>query len=536
MFFPDILLDGLDTEILYRRGCTEKRPRRGILLLDGEPLPEAGPLYLGHWQDIPTELPKDTCIFCAEGNSYAGDYDRLCPQCTDLVVFRLSLTKLYNEVSTRYRRYNDWCKELDSTQDLQKMTEMAASASGWPVAVVDSFFKKKAFSSVEPPKSELFRRLAEEGALPQDAAETMLSTERGNQYADRHLFGFQEQVVTDHLIRYDGRSIARVLVEQSVDANHHLTQCYIEDFLSAVRPLIQASDVLQKLSMNAISTLIADLIDLRVGSVEELERRRKLVPDMVKGKYYHPIVIRFQNPGADIPYNYITGQLEHIFRFCSVTSYNQGLLVIAAKELYDADIEYDRNQLMALLERFDGYAGVGDCTMFLSSLRPLYIQASAAARLGRTFSDDKKQRIFHYVDYRMYFYADLVIEAAVRQHDFRNISYLCSPGVISVLRYDQKHEKDLYRTLQVYLECNCNATLCAQKMSIHRNTVNYRIDLIEKLMGNTLSDFKFRQTVDFSMMIVEYEIKYLHCNPLDTSGQLAMDLDWGSFRSFTDRP
>jgi len=128
------------------------------------------------------------------------------------------------------------------------------------------------------------------------------------------------------------------------------------------------------------------------------------------------------------------------------------------------------------------------------------------------------------------------VEAAVRQHEFWNLSYLCTPGMIAVLRYDKKYGKDLFQTLKCYLETNCNATLCAKSMNVHRNTINYRLDLITNLLGHSLDDYHYRQVVEFSILILQYQVEYLHCDPLATGGKLAMDMDWGSYRSFTDRP
>lgn len=536
MFYPDILTAGLESAVLYRRGCTEQRVRGGILLLDEDLLPQAAPLYIGSWKDLPETLPAGSCLFCSEGADYVGDYDMLCPSCRDLILFDLRSTKLYNEVSTRYRQYILWRAQLDHSQDLDEMTRLASTASGYPVAIVDSFFQTMAIHAVTEPNSSVFHALIEEKALSQSTAEFMLSSERSSHYANKLLFTFEEQLVEDYLIRYDNRSIARILVEQVPGVDPVLAQHYIDDFLRAARPLVQSNDDLKKMSMNAISTLIADLIDLRVTDPEELERRRKLVPDMVKGKVYHPIVVRFENPGADIPYNYFTGQLERVFRRCSVSSYNGGLVVIAAKKQFDAELEFDRELLMNLLERYDAYIGIGECTLFLSSLRPIYIQTSAAIRLGRTFSEDPSQRIFFFADYRMHFFADLVVEAAVRQHEFWNLSYLCTPGVIAILRYDKKYGKDLFQTLKCYLETSCNATLCAKKMNVHRNTINYRLELITNLLGHSLDDYQYRQIVEFSILILQYQVQYLHCDPLATGGKLAMDMDWGSYRSFTERP
>ena len=277
MFYPDILIAGLGNFVLYRRDCTEKRERGGILLLDEDMSLQAAPLYIGSWKDIPKTVPEDCCIFCSEGADYEGDYDTICPSCRNLILFDLRTTRLYNEVSTRYRQYILWRSKLDHSRDLDEMTRLASTASGYPVAIVDSFFQTMAIHAVTEPNSSVFHALLQEKALSQNTAEYMLSSERSSHYANKLFFTFEEQLVEDYLIRYDNRSIARILVEQTPGVDPVLAQHYIDDFLRAARPLVQSHDDLKKMSMNAISTLIADLIDLRVTDPEELERRRLLL-------------------------------------------------------------------------------------------------------------------------------------------------------------------------------------------------------------------------------------------------------------------
>ena len=49
--------------------------------------------------------------------------------------------------------------------------------------------------------------------------------------------------------------------------------------------------------------------------------------------------------------------------------------------------------------------------------------------------------------------------------------------------HDEQHGTELLRTLLVYLECGQNKTLAAQQLFIHRNTLVYRIGVIEKVTG-----------------------------------------------------
>ncbi|MOA24299.1 Purine catabolism regulatory protein [compost metagenome] len=48
---------------------------------------------------------------------------------------------------------------------------------------------------------------------------------------------------------------------------------------------------------------------------------------------------------------------------------------------------------------------------------------------------------------------------------------------------------DLIQTLQAYIEESGDMNQVASKLNIHRNTLNYRIDKIEKLSGKNPRDY-----------------------------------------------
>ncbi|MCO7175030.1 PucR family transcriptional regulator [Sporolactobacillus kofuensis] len=57
------------------------------------------------------------------------------------------------------------------------------------------------------------------------------------------------------------------------------------------------------------------------------------------------------------------------------------------------------------------------------------------------------------------------------------------------LAFSEKEEdKELFRTLIVYFESNCQISETAKKLYIHRNTVIYRIEKCEQLLGKNLKD------------------------------------------------
>ena len=55
-----------------------------------------------------------------------------------------------------------------------------------------------------------------------------------------------------------------------------------------------------------------------------------------------------------------------------------------------------------------------------------------------------------------------------------------------LVNYDTEKSGELVLTLEKYIECNFSRTRTAEKMHIHRNSLNYRLQKIEELLGKNL--------------------------------------------------
>jgi sugar diacid utilization regulator len=57
-----------------------------------------------------------------------------------------------------------------------------------------------------------------------------------------------------------------------------------------------------------------------------------------------------------------------------------------------------------------------------------------------------------------------------------------------LLEYDSRRHAQLFETLSRYLECGRNHVATAHALNVHRNTLKYRLQRIEQISGNDLSD------------------------------------------------
>jgi DNA-binding PucR family transcriptional regulator len=55
--------------------------------------------------------------------------------------------------------------------------------------------------------------------------------------------------------------------------------------------------------------------------------------------------------------------------------------------------------------------------------------------------------------------------------------------IAPMVRYDDQYRTELVRTLQAYLDANCNMNATASAIFAHRHTIAYRLDRIRELTG-----------------------------------------------------
>ena len=183
-------------------------------------------------------------------------------------------------------------------------------------------------------------------------------------------------------------------------------------------------------------------------------------------------------------------------------------LIFQNEKQYGLGLKYDHQALEKLAAHFGLSIGLGNCSEHLLNFHAIFRQSEAAVHFGRIF--DPAHRIYRYEDYSMYH----VIEAASENGTaFGNLIYLCHPSIFPLLRHDRDHGGNLRRTVISYIKNNCSSTFTAEELSLHRNTLTYKIKKAEELIGGTLHDVQLQERLLFSDRVVEYMEKVAGLDP-----------------------
>lgn len=99
-----------------------------------------------------------------------------------------------------------------------------------------------------------------------------------------------------------------------------------------------------------------------------------------------------------------------------------------------------------------------------------------------------------------------ILKLLFRYDDPSDIKDFFMPLLGDLIDFDRLHNNDLLNTLWRFLRENCNASRAAEKLYIHRNTMNNRLRQIFDLLGTDCSSAEGRFAIDCAMYCYKYAI------------------------------
>ena len=82
--------------------------------------------------------------------------------------------------------------------------------------------------------------------------------------------------------------------------------------------------------------------------------------------------------------------------------------------------------------------------------------------------------------------------------------HLVHSAIYTLAEYDRAHETNLLESLEAYLRCHMSIPDAANCLSIHRNTMSYRVNKINELIDVDLDNSETVFHLLFSYHVLEY--------------------------------
>jgi sugar diacid utilization regulator len=227
---------------------------------------------------------------------------------------------------------------------------------------------------------------------------------------------------------------------------------------------------------------------------EALERKKKIQFLLDSGKGSHRFDFHSEIAGLHLDAGYRIMVVRHKTRRESLSAllswtiklmpdraiaeYGENIVVIVNNDYRD-----ETDNLDQFLIEHDLYIGISEQSTTADKFRECYDRALKAIELGLLLGE--KKRRFYYSDYGVYHLWQMLSENT-------DLHQYCHPAVPYLLEYDKTHRTDLAKTLRIFLEHNGNMSSTADCLSLHRASLLYRIQKLQKLLKIDLNDVKIR--------------------------------------------
>ncbi|NLK96009.1 MAG: PucR family transcriptional regulator [Clostridiales bacterium] len=141
--------------------------------------------------------------------------------------------------------------------------------------------------------------------------------------------------------------------------------------------------------------------------------------------------------------------------------------------------ELDRQYLSSKPDKF--IVGVSSTDVGIKSLNKGFNRSMETIKLAIR----KNQKVMYYDDLGIY-------QLLVEESDYSVLRQFYNAILKPIENYDAETGNNYAETLKFYLENNGNVQVVANKMFVHRNTVNYQINKIRKITGLDLGELEVK--------------------------------------------
>ncbi len=386
---------------------------------------------------------------------------------------------------------------LASEGSVQAMIDYAYTAFGNPICYFDAGFNLVAANWEEAEKHSLGLDIVQSRGFTERAFEIVNSRNhihRRVQKSDSPILDHNPALGVDQLL---------CAVDTNMDLGHLVVTAVnkpFDEFHSLLLKMLKRC-IYQKLKRDEFvrhsrghnyEAFLRDLMDEKIAmSKPFLTRMNYACQDFVGNLYC--LVVEVARSTATINIYHIQNILETKLPHIRTLFYNGrsgGIWIRAEGEfLYQEEL----NKIDILCRENDLYVGMSNAFHELVELSNYYNQALRAIELGICAQD--RPGLFYYETYCIEHLKNIFTQK-------ESAETFCHPKIKLLLDYDKKNNTELARTLYLYLVNERSTTATAAAMFMHRNSITYRIEKIQSLIGEDFDNAEERQYLILSYKIM----------------------------------
>jgi PucR family transcriptional regulator, proline-responsive transcriptional activator len=414
----------------------------------------------------------------------------------------IDINILHEEILEIINVYNQWSNKLLNSMfqgsNFQDIIDTGYELLENPMNITDIGLRLYAHTKIGKTDDSTWNNLTQKGYISEDSIPTAEFKKLIQKQRNANLpiivdpGSFKHSVLLANILA-DNKRVGTLAV---LDFNRPFRNSDIPlaRFLSMViSQLMQKDQLIHNKKGIGYEFLIIDLLEGRHQNKKIVEERLKYLNWEINKNIY-VIAVSPKNPA--ITYEKILKTRDRMANLFSngktIVYENDIVIILSTKKEYP--LEVDLNRLTVFLEKTDMYGGISQCFNSLFEIKKYYKQALKAVDMGAV---SEKGNLFFYKDFILNYMMDICAER-------EELKTFCHPSLFSLMEYDKKNHVSFIETLHVYIKNSGNQLATAKFLFIHRSTLLYRLDKIEKIMHINLKDYDTLFHLHLSFKILDY--------------------------------
>ena len=472
-------------------------------------------LYFSKASLIPEQIADDDFFNCIVQGPTGGEHLENSPNVNLIWLAEdTNFFTLYNSIQALFLEDRDLAAATRrllaahfSNHGLQYLIEEAGNILANPIVVVDASYRYIAnYACLAPDDDSAFAQ-----TIRRELSNEMVLDEAVAYIRDSHI-DFEIARHKKPFIRFDEKlglnTMTQAVMVHGICVAHIMMVEYIRSFTELDREIfirlgnfvsqeLQKSELWGPTTGEMSSYFLENLINDSSPSAAVTNRRLKALNFNPKPLLF---VFCFHAPGeglSQLQAERIAAQLSPVLHHSLYTRHHQQLVAIISRDLDEGISEQTELKVRDVAALNGLTVGVSNSFRSLTETRHAYQQARTAIRLGNYASGIIEDG--GYYRYSDYTYLHMMSLAGRRT----NLLHLCQPALLELLDYDEIHGGELMDTLFCYLQVAGSTSRASQMLTLHKNTMLYRLGRIREVLGMNLTSGEelFNLQVSFRILI-----------------------------------
>lgn len=431
---------------------------------------------------------------------------------TTVMKTELSPYATYLLVENFFASIREWCNRMKTALlnggDFQSLINCSESMLENFIMVSSSEFRLLAYSQHKPVHDPIAQSIVEQGSFPQSTIELFRKYHVTKDWKTQNKIKLKPaseltaSPVLDYVFRMQGSYYVHVLMHCDITPPSSGLSDTFQILIDHMESYVKRSWGEHMLCTQEPSRLFGDLIQRKPYGQRALETRLRGTGITATGNYtlYAFSFIAEQSEDQLLPF--YTNRIKEAFPWCHVGIHGQYVLALDPQ----SKLLESKSQLQSLSNAHSCSIGVSNPFGHLNDFSFAFGQAKAAIDIA---TDQRQSLAAAYLDehespahcFSDYFAAYV---ANVARNNNQLVTYCAERGVVArIAAFDKQRGSEDLKLLFFYLAHERKVSPTCEALFLHRNTLLYHIDRLQKTFGFDLDDLHTRQQIMLEFLLID---------------------------------